>query len=206
MSYLDLPEKAQQMIEKLVSKKKAQEGIIRKEKDVIAQRGETYLSKRAKNVLKSTEEKLRNAEAVYKAQLENYKAIIEEKTAIIYNETHTRTPTIIRAEVEIQSLDEEIAKIRNINEQQVQSTPLTQAPKISEAPKICSEWEQMMKDEKELEALRAARPSYIVDFSIPKTDTVYGAVSTLPPKTKRPVKSVKIINSATNLYSDEVEE
>lgn len=230
MNFNNLTEAAQKTISHLKSKVKVQNVIIDKEKEVISQKGDTYVCKRAKKTLESAERKLTNAETDYetslaeldkqykldkesllkthKAYLEKQQFTITQQLDIINGESTSKTPTIIRCEVEIKSLEAEIKSILD-NESYYTtstSTPLTQAPKISEAPKICSEWEQMMKDEKELEALRAARPSYIVDFSIPKTDTVYGAVSTLPPKTKRPVKSVKIINSATNLYSDEVEE
>jgi len=165
--------------------KRCKEGVLHHQKQIEAH--EAIVAERVRKVIekgaKDKEDKLQ------------YLRDAEEK---LQNELSTKSRTQVSAETELEKLQKELKQLMESNE----------APKISDAAPKISEWDQTMKEEQELQAMRAARPSYTVDYTIPKTDTVYGAVSSLPPPPKKPVKMVpkKVINATTNVYPDEIEE
>lgn len=163
--------------------KRCKEGVLYHQKQVEAH--EAIVAERVRKVM---EEGARDKEK--KLQ---YLRDAEEK---LQNELSTKSRSQVAAETEIEKLQKELKQLMESN-------------KVPEAaPKISSEWDQVMKEEQELQAMRAARPSYTVDYNIPKSDTVYGAVSTLLPRPKIPVKMVpkRVINATTNVYPDEVSE
>ena len=164
--------------------KRCKEGVLYHQKQVEAH--EAIVAERVRKVM---EEGARDKEK--KLQ---YLRDAEEK---LQNEIATKSRSQVAAETEIEKLQKELKQLMENNK--------VEAPKA--APKI-SEWDQTMKEEQELEAMRAARPSYTINHNIPKTDTVYGAVSTLLPRPKIPVKTVpkRVINASTNIYPDEVSE
>jgi hypothetical protein len=177
--------------------KRCKEGILYHKKQVEAH--DAIVAERVRKVMeegaKDKEKKLQ------------YLRDAEEK---LENELSMKTRAQVSAETEIEKLEKELKQLLEINAPPKipEAAPkIPEAPpKIPEAPPKISEWDQMQKDEKELEALRATRPSNTVDYSIPKTSTVYGPVSTLPPRSKIGVKVVpkKVINANTNVYPDTV--
>jgi hypothetical protein len=182
MSLWNLTDKAQKELSLIQAKLRSQRSIIEKEKGVIEQKGDTYVYNRASNALASYKAKIEKAEADYKAAVAKYEAEIEKNEKIMYDEKHKSTPVIIRAEIEIANLEkqkEQLLLTNNIQTEPIQ-VPLTQAP---EGPSL-------MQQEEELANLRKSFGPSTTSWAqpLPKTTTIYGAVSQLE---KRPVKCVK---------------
>jgi hypothetical protein len=134
--------------------------------------------------------KLKNAEDEYKKLIAKYESCIALQEQIIYEETHKKTPTIIRAETEIESLEK---KLENFMKSQVPSKPSQETPEgLHTKKEMCvegssesaspdlSDWEQLQKMEKELALLRVGRPP--TNYALPVNNTEYGLISELGKK------------------------
>jgi hypothetical protein len=128
-SFFDLTEKAQSEISRVQSLISKQRELITREEAVQSQKGDTYICKRAKVSLEMYDLKLKNAEDEYKKLIAKYEACIALQESIIYEETHKKTPTIIRAEAEIATLQAKIDKIKSNEANFTTPPPLTQAPR-----------------------------------------------------------------------------
>jgi len=184
--FFELPEKAQNEIIRLTGKKKIQEELIKKEIAVSNDKGESYVCQRAKRSLTYHQQKLANAEREYHNTLANLNDIIESQEQIIYNEFHKKTPTIIRAEVEITSIKEQIEKIMNIATIQPKTEPYSQ-PKTEQLSFLQPNIEQLsyspiILTESEIMAdmMRTDIPKSKVSYAILRnSNTKYGPVSSL---------------------------
>jgi len=155
-NFWDLTEKSQSEVSRFQGLISKQKEVIKREEAVQSQKGETYICTRAKNSLESHSKKLENAEVDYKRELEKLeiqyrqdKANLEKsfrdneykhsnaikiQEDIIHAEMTKKTPTIIRAETEIASLQEKVDRIlanpKNfVNQpQETRTQPLTQTP------------------------------------------------------------------------------
>lgn len=110
----------------------------------------------------------------------------------------------VSAEIEIAKLEASIESLTSIYD--VPAIPLTQVPRTSSlSPEQEAAFQAMKADEAELESLRAARGNPTTSWATPihKSNTTYGPVSELS-KAKIPVKSIKRLGDAVNLYSQEI--
>jgi hypothetical protein len=185
-SYFSLPEKAQNEITRLSGKKKIQEELIKKEIAVSNDKGDSYICQRAKRSLTFHQQKLANAEREYQNTLANLNAIIEEQEQVIYNESHKKTPSIIRAEVEISSIKEQIEKIMNIATSHPithsNDTPIEEEKEYTSYAPITLTQSEIMAD-----MMRTDIPKNNVSYSIVRDSSIYGPVSSL---IKKGVKTV----------------
>jgi hypothetical protein len=148
---------AQKNLSAISSKIAAQKKIIEKERAVLDSKGDTYVCNRARTSLAFKKSKLEKVEEEIekkKNQLEEEfnKALkqldrdletktrqleseIEIQEKIIWDETHRETPTIIRANMEIESLmKEKNSLLSAVGVFTTEEPPLTQAPPPQEAP------------------------------------------------------------------------
>jgi hypothetical protein len=110
---------------KIMTKISHQKNVIEKERAIITERGDTYICQRARTSLAGYKKKLESADADFKRKLEalerehlenieKYKVAIEHHQSVIDNETTKKTtPTIIRAEKEIEILKRELERFKN---------------------------------------------------------------------------------------------
>jgi peptidoglycan hydrolase CwlO-like protein len=123
---------AQKNLSAISSKITAQKKIIEKERAVLESKGDTYICNRARTTLASKKAKLEGFEEEYERKKKQLEAEIELQEKIIWDETHKETPTIIRANMEIESLTKEKNSLLNAAGVFTTEYPLTQAPRISE--------------------------------------------------------------------------
>jgi Zn-finger protein len=168
--------------------KRCQEGILYHQKQVEAH--DSIVSERIRKIMEEgAKDKERKLQYLKEA---------EEK---LERELSYKSRQQLNAETELSKVETELKNLleneNNYHTEQPNTLtmPLTQS---SEPPKrvvVSSEWEQTMKAERELELLRANRPSYEIDHTIPKNETVYGEVSSLPPKPKKSIKVCSVIKT-----------
>ena len=237
-SYYDLTDACQSDISKLSKLLGKQKDIMAKEELIIKDKEDTYLFTRAKNTLENSERKLKELETKYEYELQNLKNkyesdvsklndLIKSKEEIIEQETSDKkTKTFKNAEAEAAILQGKIDAIKE-NPNNYRNGPQTQVPKnsVSSAESEDVSFKEMMEMDRELPKLTFITPSYQYQSErqsklngssredMPlyghKIDTtIYGPVSTLPPRPKIPIKTVpkRVINASTNIYPDEVSE
>jgi hypothetical protein len=126
---------AQKNLSAISSKITVQKKIIEKERAVLDSKGDTYICNRARTTLASKRTKLEGLEEEYERKKKQLEAEIELQEKIIWDETHKETPTIIRANMEIESLMKEKNSLLNaVGVFTTEQPPLTQAPPPQEAP------------------------------------------------------------------------
>jgi hypothetical protein len=194
-AYWFLSEKSQKEVSRLSSLISRQRDIIKTEEAIQSQKGDTYICKRAKISLEMYDLKLKNAEDEYKKLISKYESCIALQEQIIHEETHKKSPTTIRAETEIESLEK---KLENFMKSQTASQPPMETlnPPHTQI-EMCvggseefpegdlSDWKQLQKMEERLALLRVGRPP--TNYALPVNNTEYGLISELGKK--RQVKS-----------------
>jgi hypothetical protein len=146
---------AQKNLSAISSKITVQKKIIEKERAVLDSKGDTYLCNRARTSLafkkaklekveEETSKKAKELEEEFNKALKQLDRDLETKTRqleaeieiqekIIWDETHRETPTIIRANMEIESLTKEKNSLLNVVGVFTSESPLTQAPPLPQA-------------------------------------------------------------------------
>lgn len=190
-SMFNLTDAAQKQLSFLQSKISVQKTLIIKEQAVIESKGDTYICNRARTSLASYKSKMSKIEDERKRILkeleekeEKLERDIELQEKIIWEETHRKSPNIIRAEKEMEVIQKQIDNIMLTN------TPLTQAPVAQVVPDtqeiVFDFGEEGMDEEEEIRKRRIATglspeaTSTYLDWNGYKTpQTIYGAVSSL---------------------------
>jgi len=131
---------AQKNLTAISNKISIQKKIIEKERAVLDTKGDTYLCNRAKITLASKRTKLEGLEEDYERKKKQLEAEIEIQEKIIWDETHKQTPTIIRANTEIESLRNERDNILRA----VGAIPSEQPEATSEPPPVPKESEESL--------------------------------------------------------------
>jgi len=189
-AYWFLSEKGQKEVSRLSTLISRQRDIIKTEEAVQSQKGDTYICKRAKVTLEMYDVKLRNAEDEYKKLIAKYEACIALQEQIIYEETHKKSPTTIRAETEIESLQRRLdafmkSQVSSRPSLETLETPHTKKEMCVEgsedlATADLSDWKQLQKVEEHLALLRVGRPA--TNYALAPNNTEYGLVSDLSKK------------------------
>ena len=109
----NLTETAQKNLTAISNKISIQKKIIEKERAVLDTKGDTYLCSRARGTLANKKAKLEGLEQEYERKKNQLESEIEIQEKIIWDETHKETPSIIRANMEIQMLTKEKEKLLN---------------------------------------------------------------------------------------------
>jgi len=148
---------AQKNLSAISSKIAAQKKIIEKERAVLDSKGDTYVCNRARTSLafrkaklerleEETSKKAKELEEEFNKALKQLDRDLETKSRqleseieiqekIIWDETHKETPTIIRANMEIESLmKEKNSLLSAVGVFTTEQPPLTQAPPPQEVP------------------------------------------------------------------------